>query len=173
MKFVERLSEFICHVEDRYTISRIVALIANIVTLLRPTIAGSSSFPGTLGSGHISGTSCELFSATAYNYTSGRLEFHDRRTRSPIKEPMLGARSLRRSRPGTCVTSRLAWYSMGVQHALAWAPARKPATKGYVYLRLARGIFSLFVLRYLRVFPFPLARPLSFLLPFLIIGLVV
>lgn len=72
-------------------------------------------------------------------------------------------RSLRRSRPGTCVTSRLAWYS--VQHALAWAPARKrhaAATKGYVYLQLVvRSIFSPFSVFSCRLHIFSFASSLS------------
>jgi len=121
----------------------------------------SSSFPQTFVRSHKVGPFTNFSPRTAYNYISGKLKFHDRRTRPPIKEPMLGARILRRSRPGTCVISRLAWYSVGVQHALH---ERRHAS-GYERLRLptvSPRYFSFFLLsRCLRIFSLSLSLSLS------------
>jgi len=125
----------------------------------------SSSFPQTFVRSHKVGPFTNFSPRTAYNYISGKLKFHDRRTRPPIKEPMLGARILRRSRPGTCVISRLAWYSVGVQHALH---ERRHAS-GYERLRLptvSPRYFSFFLLsRCLRIFSLSLSLSLSLFLP--------
>lgn len=153
-----RLSECICHgvySKTGYASLRILDCSADYGgrSLRCTAVVGSSSFPRTFAEGHISGTFFELFSATAYNYTSGRLEFHDRRTRPPIKEPMLGARSLP---PGHVrdFSSRVIFRGCAARVGMSVA-GTQTATKGYVLPTVSPRYF------------FPLRPPLSPLAPFL------
>lgn len=145
--------------------SRIAASIASIVTPLPPTCTWAPRhFPRTFARGRTSGTFCELFSTTAYNYTPGRLEFHDRRTRPPIKEPMARSKISPSLSPGHVrdFSSRVIFH--GCAARVGMSAGTQTLTKGYVYLRLARGIF--FPSSSSAIFAYSLSRSRARFLPF-------
>lgn len=82
----------------------------------------------------------------ACNYTSGRLEFHDRRARPSIMEPMrsLAARSLLRSRGRVRdFSSRVIFRESAAR--VGMCADTQASTKGYVYLSTyGRDIFPPF-----------------------------